>query len=117
MAAIERGSAPQNAIAPVSINTKHVFSLDVDSEVWNDIGLGQEDDDEQVPRWMGDEQVRNGIRSHLDYCRCLEELARLQHEMKNLIHWYKSEWESINMALAPSHGMPICVLAVVICIC
>ena len=71
----EGGSAPRNAVAPVPIDTKRLFSLDVDSELWNDVGLGQEDDDQQVPQWLGNEQVRFGIRSYLDYCRCLEELA------------------------------------------
>lgn len=99
-AAIEQGSAPPNAIAPTPLNTKQLFSLDVDSELWNDAGLGQEDDDEQVPAWMRDEQVRVGIRFYLDYCRCQEEHTRLQHEMRNLTCWYRSEWGAIKMALA-----------------
>ena len=104
-AAIERGSAPQASIAPVAIDTKQLFSLDVDSALWNDVGLEHQDDDQQVPLWMGNEQVRNGIRSYLDYCRCQEELARLQHEIRNLIDWYKSEWGGIVTALASSQGM------------
>ena len=60
-AAIEHGSAPQHVIAPVPIDTRHLFSLDVDSELWNDAGLGMQDDNEQVPLWMRDEQVHAGI--------------------------------------------------------
>lgn len=107
--AIDHGSAPPNAIAPVLLDTKQLFSLDVDSELWNDAGLGREDDDQQAPAWMRDEQVRAGIRFYLDYCRCQEEHTRLQYEMQNLICWYQSEWDAIKMALA-SDGKSFLVL-------
>lgn len=56
-----RGSIPQNAVIPPSINMKDLFSLNVDNNIWQDIGLADDEFDGNVPPWLGDETIRNRI--------------------------------------------------------
>jgi hypothetical protein len=48
---------PCNAIIPPPIEMKGLFSLDVDNDIWQDIGLANDEFSGQVPPWLGDEDV------------------------------------------------------------
>ena len=52
-----------------------LFSLDVDDDIWQDIGLTETDDSTDPPLWLSDENVRMGIRAMLEMDRCQEEEA------------------------------------------
>ncbi|KAI6145453.1 hypothetical protein BKA82DRAFT_3940592, partial [Pisolithus tinctorius] len=79
VALIRQGKAPQGAIAPILIQRDGLFKLDVDDDIWQDIGL--EDDFVGLPpAWLADERVCLGIRSLLELKRCEEEERRLLYE-------------------------------------
>ena len=85
-----------------------LFDLDVDDEIWQDIGLEEVDSKEITPpRWMSDEAVRNGIKAVLELDRCKEEEERLIHERRALQVWFSEEWTVVLEALqtAESLGM------------
>ncbi|KAI6141463.1 hypothetical protein BKA82DRAFT_4331723 [Pisolithus tinctorius] len=91
VALIRQGKAPQGAIAPILIQRDGLFKLDVDDDIWQDIGL--EDDSVGLPpAWLADERVRLGIRSLLELKRCEEEERRLLYERKTLMEWHSEEW-------------------------
>ncbi|KIN95936.1 hypothetical protein M404DRAFT_164592, partial [Pisolithus tinctorius Marx 270] len=85
---------PQGAIAPILIQRDGLFKLDVDDDIWQDIGL--EDDFVGFPLvWLADERVHLGIRSLLELKRCEEEERRLLYERKTLMEWHSEEWRRL----------------------
>ncbi|KIJ18798.1 hypothetical protein PAXINDRAFT_70654, partial [Paxillus involutus ATCC 200175] len=83
---------PPGVVAPPFILQNGIFQLDVDDEIWQDIGL--DDDAVDPPLWLSDEDVHMGIRHLLEYDRCEEE-ARLSWECAILQEWMISEWNSV----------------------
>jgi len=83
--------APDGAISPHPIQRDGLFKLDVDDDIWQDIGL---DDDQNglLPRWLCDENVREGIKALLEHDRCCEEEIRLQKERCAMQEWMLEEW-------------------------
>jgi hypothetical protein len=55
-----------------------MFQLDVDSDIWQDIGL--EDCNPDPPLWLADEHVHEGIWMMLEVDCCNEEEKRLLRE-------------------------------------
>ncbi|KAJ3744453.1 hypothetical protein DFH05DRAFT_1460546 [Lentinula detonsa] len=90
--------APWNAVAPLPIALKGLFNLDVDDNIWEDIGLN-DDDDEGPPPWLSSERVRKDIKGILLRDRSDEELRRLQHEMRAMREWMREEWELLLRAI------------------
>jgi hypothetical protein len=94
---IHQGKAPRNAVPPQHIQTAGLFKLDVDDEIWQDVGLG-DDVDGSIPRWLADEEVRVGIKNLLELDRCKEEEERLHIEKCALQDWAIEEWDCIQVA-------------------
>ena len=101
---VERRDAPRGAIVPKPIPREGLFNLDVDDDIWQDVGL---DDPEEasdgilmpsVPRWLGDESVRVGIAAMLKLDRCHEEERRLEQELEAAWGWGRIEWQAIEVA-------------------
>jgi hypothetical protein len=63
-------------------------------DVWITPSLGD------VPRWLEDADVREGIRAMLRLDRCLEERRRLGYEADNLCRWFGRELHAVELALA-----------------
>ena len=63
--AIQKRRAPRNAIPPRPIPMKELFNLDVDDEIWQDVGLDETTDLEQPPLWLCDGAMRKGIQGIL----------------------------------------------------
>ena len=57
--------APRNAVAPHPIEIKGLFNLDVDDEIWDDIGLNDDSEAENLPLWLSDENIHKGIKGIL----------------------------------------------------
>lgn len=95
---LERGQAPVGATIPMEINRDRVFAMDVDNNIWQDIGLTEEDDGQAIPLWLGDENVRRGIRARLELDRCIEEEARLRRERSTIQEWFIEEWNATMLA-------------------
>lgn len=90
-----KGEAPTTARIPKTIESKGLFSLDIEDDIWQDVDVLNE---EPAPRWMSDETVRRGIRALLVKRRCIEEVARLQKEMLAMQEWFKREWAKVETA-------------------
>lgn len=85
--------APHGARAPVMIELEGLFKLDVDDDIWQDIGLTDENDYATVPDWLGNDLVRKGIKALLEHDRCLEEKRRLIQECISMQDWMVEEWD------------------------
>lgn len=85
--------APRGARAPVMIELEGLYKLDVDDDIWQDIGLTDESDYATVPDWLGNDLVQKGIKALLEYDRCLEEKRRIIHECISMQDWMVEEWD------------------------
>lgn len=94
---IDENKAPAGALRPRSLPKEGLYSLDIDSPIWDDCGLNDHDA-AAVPRWMGDNGIRQAIPAQLTIGRCNEELARLKKECNHLRVWAKSERERLAQA-------------------
>ncbi|KDQ05679.1 hypothetical protein BOTBODRAFT_122395 [Botryobasidium botryosum FD-172 SS1] len=101
MDSLRRGhKAPINTVSPQKLDVRKIFRLDVDDELWQeDPGLGDETCDE-LPRWLGDEKVRNGIVFMLERDRCLEEIKRLDAECLAMQSWLVDELQNLESAFS-----------------
>ena len=98
---IKRKESPRGACAPHRIATDGLFKLDVDDDIWQDVGLDDMDlsSGREIPQWLGDEGVRKGIKSLLELDRCQEELQRLSHERSAMQEWFAEEWKCVVKAM------------------
>jgi hypothetical protein len=62
-------------------------------DVWIAPSIGE------IPRWLEDADVRDGIRAMLKLDRCLEERRRLGNEADNLCRWFGNELAATELAL------------------
>ncbi|CAK5275192.1 unnamed protein product [Mycena citricolor] len=96
---IDLHHAPRNAVAPGPINEKDIWGLDVDADVWLDIGLTDIDQEVDPPLRMSSNSVRKGIQALLKRDQCDEEEQRLYHECRALRWWMAEEWDVVGWAL------------------
>ncbi|KAG2050299.1 hypothetical protein BDR06DRAFT_984071 [Suillus hirtellus] len=89
--------APPSAVPPCPIICEGIFLLDVNDEIWQDIGL--DEDGINPPAWLSDEATRSGIRLQLEVDRCIEEETRLMRERTVMQEWMSAEWEAIQTVL------------------
>ncbi|CAK5275206.1 unnamed protein product [Mycena citricolor] len=103
---IRLGCAPRNAIAPREIIEQDIWALDVDAEIWLDVGLMEADEETEPPLWMKSDAVCQGIQAMLEQDRCNKEEPRLFHECQALRWWMAEEWEVVTrgMKLAAEDG-------------
>lgn len=99
---IARKEAPRGSLAPPKVNVDRLFNLDVDEDIWQDLGLEVEEGEAELALWQTDPVVREGIRHMQEYDRCEEELARLGHERACLQEWLADEWTAVETAIAKS---------------
>ncbi|KAF8219110.1 hypothetical protein L208DRAFT_1383114 [Tricholoma matsutake] len=65
----------------------------------------------EVPRWLEDHDVREGIRAILKLDQCLEEQCHLGIEADNLCRWFGQELSALEVMLStPSNGPLIMLL-------
>ncbi|KAG2122530.1 hypothetical protein BD769DRAFT_1629198 [Suillus cothurnatus] len=88
---IQQRRAPPSAVPPHIIPRDGIFQLDVDDDIWQDVGL--DDDPLNPPAWLSDDKVRNGIQLQLEADWCNEEEARLMRERAVLQEWMLAEWD------------------------
>lgn len=101
---IRHRKAPAGAICPQKIEPKGLFALDVDDDIWQDIGLDNDNGDHQndnlvPPLWLSDDGVCQGIKALLERDRCVEEESRLQHERRAMQEWFSEEWKVLSSAI------------------
>jgi hypothetical protein len=107
---IAYGSAPRGAVSPHKMDGEGLFQLDVDDEIWQDIGL---DDGVvgEIPGWMGNDDIRKGIKTLLELDRCEEEERRLCKERQAMQEWMIEEWLCVCDAIRIC-GMYICFMSI-----
>lgn len=76
------------------------WKLDVDDNIWQDVGLADTSSEHEPPPWLKDEQTRLGIRHMLDYDRAVEEERRVLRERIALQESAQEEWNVIQLAKA-----------------
>lgn len=98
---IRQKKAPRNSTASLRIDMEQLFELDVDDDIWLDVGIGYDDEEDSrvPPLWLSNENVRAGIRAVMDLDRCLEEKKRLLQERSAMQVWFNEEWRVVNQAL------------------
>ncbi|CAK5269531.1 unnamed protein product [Mycena citricolor] len=96
---IDLHRAPRNAVAPGPINEKDIWGLDVDADVWLDIGLTDINEEVDPPLWMSSDSVRKGIQALLERDRCDKEEPCLHHKCRALRWWMAEEWDVVGRAL------------------
>ncbi|KAE9405467.1 hypothetical protein BT96DRAFT_988503 [Gymnopus androsaceus JB14] len=98
---IQQRKAPRNSVALLKIEIECLFTLDVDDNIWLDVGIGYEEegDDTVPPLWLCNEKVQAGIRAMNDRDCCIEEQARLLKERSALQLWFNEEWHIVNAAI------------------
>ncbi|KAF9234576.1 hypothetical protein BU15DRAFT_89933 [Melanogaster broomeanus] len=94
---IRQRKAVRGAVAPHPISRDGLYELDVDDDIWQDVGL-VDDDSVDPPPWLADEDVREGIKYLLERDRCLEEEDRVARERCHLQEWLKAEWDAVVLA-------------------
>lgn len=96
---IAKQRAPRNAHAPHPISPAGIWALDVDDEIWQDLGLEDDADLQHPPLWLSNDKVKQGIRGILLRDRADEELRRLRNERRGLYEWMAEEWEVLRLAV------------------
>ncbi|KAJ7204070.1 hypothetical protein GGX14DRAFT_368993 [Mycena pura] len=96
---IKQKKAPAGSIAPRPIPADRLWQVDVDDEIWQDVGLDDDTGDTDPPRWLYDEKIRLGIRAMLELDRCKEEDHRLRTERCAMQEWFAEEWQAVNSAM------------------
>ncbi|KAG1823915.1 uncharacterized protein BJ212DRAFT_1476767 [Suillus subaureus] len=91
-----QSTAPANAIPPIPISHDGIFWLDVNDNIWQDVGL--EDETVDPPRWLANDNVHQGIRLLLDLDRCLEEEDRLRCKHCVMQECMILEWTALQEA-------------------
>jgi len=96
---LKRAGVPQGAQAPlpIQIRADELWDLDVDSDIWNDIGLTDEEETD-LPLWLADDDMRKAIKNRIESRRCVEEGNRLQKEVLALQSWAREEWACYQVA-------------------
>ncbi|KAG1816761.1 uncharacterized protein BJ212DRAFT_1254087, partial [Suillus subaureus] len=93
---IHQRKVPANAIPPIPISCDGIFQLDVDDDIWQDVGL--EDETVNPPQWLADDNVHQGICLLLDLDHCLEEEDRLRHKHCVMQECMITEWTALQEA-------------------
>ncbi|EJD49274.1 hypothetical protein AURDEDRAFT_59670 [Auricularia subglabra TFB-10046 SS5] len=76
---------------PRKLDSKKIFKLDVDDDIWQeDPGLGPQGET-SLPRWQTDVDMKRGIRALLEKRRCVEEMERVEAEVRALGMWWGNE--------------------------
>ncbi|KAF9520939.1 hypothetical protein BS47DRAFT_1286698, partial [Hydnum rufescens UP504] len=95
---------PQNAVIPPPINIKGLFNLDVDNDIWQDVGLVDDKFEGKVLPWLGDEDVQNGIQLVQELTNCRDELSLCERELYSLQLWFEEESAALMAALGACEG-------------
>jgi hypothetical protein len=91
--------APRGWKVPKPLKARDLFGLDVDNSIWiDDDMLGTED--QQVPKWLGDDRTREGIVALLRKDRALEEAERVKAEVRAMSEWLRGEMTVLTSALS-----------------
>jgi hypothetical protein len=98
VAQIKKRKFPVGGRALNEINMDHIWELDVDDPIWQDVEV-QDDEEFSIPDWIGDELTCQAICNRVENQCCEEELLRIQIEVKNLQTWLAEEWNILALGM------------------
>ena len=97
------GNAPTGATVPNQLSSERLWDLDVDDDLWTDLARdGQYQDD--PPKWLFDELMKQGIRAMLNLQHSKEELEQLDHERSVMSAWLQRQGEQLQRASHIAQG-------------
>ncbi|KAF9505671.1 hypothetical protein BS47DRAFT_1400175 [Hydnum rufescens UP504] len=70
------------------------------------IGLADDEFGRQVPPWLGDEDVRNGIQIVQEIMNCHDELYLCEREQSSLQHWFNDESAALIAVFTGFQSLP-----------
>lgn len=76
----------KDVLLPRPIDLDHLFDMEGDDDLMQDVGLDSGDHGEP-PDWLADDSVRFGIKAMQQYDRAVEEKGRLAEEVKKMVQW------------------------------
>ncbi|KIJ48221.1 hypothetical protein M422DRAFT_45443 [Sphaerobolus stellatus SS14] len=100
-----RKKAPPKARIPPLLKTQKLFRLDVDNDIWNVDGLGDENDT-APPGWLANQDIHNGIIALLSRSQAEEELERIKIEEENAMWWLRKEVMRVQTAILEAQDDP-----------
>lgn len=108
---VKQGKAPKRKmILPRRLDSRKLFKLDVDDDIWQeDPGLGPQDE-ENLPRWQMEQDVKDGIALLLEERRCKEEVERLEAEVVALAQWWEEEQRCYDTYMQSGSADGTCVI-------
>src|SRR5260221_4406836 len=83
-----KGGIPLDKWLPPELKKDGLYSLDVDQDIWQDYDLS---DFEELPKWIIDPTVKDGIPLAQSIQSCCSEKKRCIAEQQNLCQWIYSE--------------------------
>lgn len=102
-----RSKPSPSAIVPPPIDFQGLHKLDVDADIWLEFDIDDEALAEfggKVPPWLGNEEVRKGIRFMQNMVNCREEIARCRHELTSMQTWFQDEYTAYHYAFSHTSG-------------
>ena len=91
------GTVAANAILPLAIILKTLFKLDMDDDMWHDVGSDNlEEFGGVLPPWLGN--VQAGILFDQEVANCEGELAHCHMECASMQIWFEEEYEATSLA-------------------
>ncbi|KAJ6465260.1 hypothetical protein C8R45DRAFT_1106910 [Mycena sanguinolenta] len=80
---IAHRKAPRNAVAPTPIDMKGIWALDVNNDIWQDVGLDDAYEESELSLWLSNDA----------------EALRIFHKCRALHYWLSEEWEAVCLAI------------------
>jgi hypothetical protein len=101
----ERGKngVRRDAYIPPELSTEGLYKLDVDQDIWENADMADFDGG-RIPLWLGEKEVRDGIRAAQELASCQEELRRCEVEYSNLRGWFVGEYDAVHKVFKLSNG-------------
>lgn len=92
-------------VLPCQIDLGALFSLEVDDDLMQDVGLDF-GESQEPPGWLADDSVRSGIKAMQLHDRALEEKARLAEEVSYMVSWLEEELATVSNCIEKCKGGP-----------
>ncbi|KAF9511788.1 hypothetical protein BS47DRAFT_1363554 [Hydnum rufescens UP504] len=96
----------RDAYVPLELVMEGLFNLDVDQDIWENADMVDFEGGE-IPLWLANKEVRDGIRAAQEVKSCQEELHQCDVEYSNLHTWFVEEYEAVHNVFKFSNGLII----------
>ncbi|KAF9508417.1 hypothetical protein BS47DRAFT_1416606 [Hydnum rufescens UP504] len=102
----------RDAYVPPELVMEGLFNLDIDQDIWENANMVDFEGGE-IPLWLANKEVWDGIRAAQEVKSCQEELRRCDVEYSNLRAWFVEEYEAVHNVFKFGNGTWECSLATI----